>query len=33
MMMLEEPEWQDKDWDRVEFESEAFGCTVTSGFS
>ena len=28
--MLEEPEWQDKDGNRVEFESEAYGCKVTS---
>ena len=28
--MLEEPEWQDKDGKRVEFESEAYGCKVTS---
>ena len=28
--MLEEPEWQDKYGNRVEFESEAYGCKVTS---
>ena len=28
--MLEEPEWQDKDGNRIEFESEAFGCKLTS---
>ena len=30
--MLEETEWQDKGRNRVEFESEAFGCKVTSKF-
>ena len=30
MTMLEEPEWQDKDGNRVKFESEAYGCRVTS---
>ena len=29
-MMLEEPEWQEKDENRVEFEPEAYGCKVTS---
>ena len=29
MTMLEETEWQDKDGNRVEFESEAYGCKVT----
>ena len=33
MTMLEEPEWQDKDRNHVEFESETFGCKVTSKFS
>ena len=30
MTIMEEPEWQDKDDNHVEFESEAYGCTVTS---
>ena len=30
MKMLEEPKWQDNDGDHVEFESEAYGCKVTS---
>ena len=30
MTMLEEPEWQDKDGNRIGFELEAFGCKVTS---
>ena len=30
MTMLEEPEWQDKNGNRFGFESEAFGCEVTS---
>ena len=30
MTMLEEPEWQDKDGNRVEFESEGYGCKLTS---
>ena len=28
--MFEEPEWQDKDGNHVEFESEAYGCKVNS---
>ena len=32
MMMLGETEWQDKDGNRIEFESEAYGCKVTSKF-
>ena len=30
--MLEEPEWQDKDGNRVESESDTCGCKVTSKF-
>ena len=30
MAMLEEPEQKDKDWNHVEFESEAYGCEVNS---
>ena len=30
MTMLEEPEWQGKDKNCVEFESEEFGCKVAS---
>ena len=30
MTMSEELEWQDKYGERVEFESEAYGCKVTS---
>ena len=30
MTVLEEPYWQDKDGNRVEFESEAYVCKVTS---
>ena len=30
MILLEEPEWQDNDGNRVGFESEAYGCKVSS---
>ena len=33
IIMLEEPEWQDKDGNHVEFESDEFGCKVDSRFS
>ena len=33
MMMLEEPEWQHKDGDSVGFESDSYGCKVTSKIS
>ena len=33
MMILEEPEWQDKDGNHVEFESDAFVCKVASTLS
>ena len=28
--MMEELEWKDKDGNRVEFESESYGCKITS---
>ena len=33
MTILEEPEWQDKDRNRVEFESDVFGCKLARTFS
>ena len=33
MMMLEEPEWKYKDGNHVEFESDEYGCKLTSRFS